>query len=478
MIKRGDADMTEGTIWKQLLQFCVPMAIGLLFQQLYNTVDTIVVGQFVGKEALAAVGSTSSIVNMLVGLCSGLSIGASVVISQSYGAKDYKKLHDAVHTTILVTFIMSVIATAAGIFIVKPMLHMMDTPEDVFPEAQKYLTIYFEGIAALFIYNMGSAILRAVGDSKRPLYFLIFSAIVNVVFDLLFVIVFHLDIAGVAYATILSEALSAILVLYVLTRSDAPYAIHWNKLTVKGPILKQILAIGLPSGVQQALTSFSNVFVQSYINGFGSDCMAGWSSYNKLDIYVLIPVQSIAMASTTFVGQNIGAKKLQRARDGVKQAVMMSTAITATLCVLLIIFRKSMVALFTNDQSVISYGERFIALIAPFYVTVCFNQIFAGALRGIGRAKTPMIVMLVSFVAFRQIYLYVTKLLGGGFISVALAYPMGWVMCSLLMSICYLRSPLVRGMKPAADGGDPTAEAEAEAEAETGADNGAGTGVQ
>lgn len=441
-IKRADSDMTSGSIWRLLITFALPLAAGLLFQQLYNTVDTIVVGKFVGKEALAAVGSTSSIINMLVGLCSGLSMGASVVISQSYGAKDYVRLHDAVHTTILVTIIMSVIATGVGMAIVDPMLTMMSTPDDVFGAAHDYLTIYFAGISGLFIYNMGSAILRAVGDSRRPLYFLIFSAVLNVILDLVFVIVFKMDIAGAAYATIVSQFLSAALVLFVLTRSAGPYAIHWGHLCIKGNILKQVLSIGLPSGVQQGLTSFSNVFVQSYVNAFGSDCMAGWSSYNKLDVYALVPAQSIAMASTTFVGQNYGARKLERARQGVKQALIMSISMTIFLCALLLIFRDQLLTLFTNDSLVIQYGSRFIGMIAPFYFCTCFNQTFAGAMRGIGKAKVPMIVMLSSFVVFRQIFLYVGTKLGGGFVLVSLAYPMGWVVCSIAMYVCYKRSAL------------------------------------
>lgn len=441
-IKRADSDMTQGSIWSLLIRFAIPLAAGLLFQQLYNTVDTIVVGKFVGKEALAAVGSTSSIINMLVGLCSGLSMGASVVISQAYGAKDYEKLHDAVHTTILLTIIMSVAATITGIFIVDPMLRLMATPDDVFASAHNYLTIYFAGISGLFIYNMGSAILRAVGDSKRPLYFLLFSAFLNIALDLLFVIAFKMDIAGAAYATILSQFISAALVLFVLTRSAGPYAIHWGDLCIKSYILKKVLAIGLPSGVQQGLTAFSNVFVQSYVNGFGSDCMAGWSSYNKLDTYVLIPAQSIAMASTTFVGQNYGARQLDRARNGVRCSLIISIVTTVILCIPLLLLRETLLTLFTDDPIVIQYGSRFIGIIAPFYFTVCFNQTFAGAMRGIGKANVPMIVMLSSFVLFRQIYLFAGTRLGGGFVTVALAYPMGWVVCSLLMAICFRRSAL------------------------------------
>ncbi|MEA4912665.1 MAG: MATE family efflux transporter, partial [Oscillospiraceae bacterium] len=298
--------MTEGVVWKQLLEFAIPMAIGLLFQQLYNTVDTIVVGRFVGKEALAAVGSTGNIIFILVGFCAGLATGASVVISQCYGAHDYDNLRDAVSTTMSVCFLMCAIATVLGLFIVTPMLRMMATPEDVLPQAREYLTIYFAGVSGLLIYNMGAGILRAVGDSRRPLYFLIFSAVVNIIFDLLFVIRFNLGIAGVAYATILSQALSAALVLLSLSKTDAPYGLRWSKLRIQKEMLARIMGIGLPSGAQQAITSFSNVFVQSYINAFGSACMAGYSSYNKLDVFIVIPMQSIGLASTTFVGQNFG----------------------------------------------------------------------------------------------------------------------------------------------------------------------------
>lgn len=446
-MRRTDADMTQGTIWKQFIAFSVPMAIGLLFQQLYNTVDTLVVGQFVGKEALAAVGSTGSILNMMVGLCAGLSTGASVVISQSYGAHDYKRLHDAVHTTITVTFLMCLAATVIGLIIIDPMLRMMDTPEDVLPESKLYLTIYFAGVSGLLLYNMGSGILRAVGDSRRPLYFLIFSALLNTAFDLLFVIVFKLGVAGVAAATVLAQVFSAILVLATLTRDDSAYGIRWKDLGIRKAELSQILSIGLPSGVQQAITAFSNVFVQSYINAFGSACMAGYSSYNKLDAFILIPVQAIALASTTFVGQNWGANKPERARQGVRQALTISLIATVSLTAGMVLMSRPLLRLFSPDAEVIDYGVRFINLVTPFYFTICFNQIFGGALRGIGNAKAPMIIMLSSFVVFRQIYLFITKLLGAGFVAVALAYPMGWIVCSSLLTICYLHSDLYRRKK-------------------------------
>lgn len=444
-MRRTDVDMTQGSIWKQLLSFALPMALGMLFQQLYNTVDTLVVGQFVGKEALAAVGSTGSIINMMVGLCAGLSTGASVLISQCYGAHDDKRLQDAVHTTISVSFIMCAIATFVGLCMIDPMLRLMDTPADVWNEAHLYLTVYFAGISGMLLYNLGSGILRAVGDSRRPLYFLIFSAVVNIVLDLLLVIAFNMGVAGVAIATAISQGLSAILILITLSLEKSAYGIRWKKLGIHREALNQIFSIGLPSGIQQAITAFSNVFVQSYINAFGSACMAGYSSYNKLDVFILLPVQSIALASTTFVGQNWGAKKPQRARKGIHQALLMSVTATVSLSVVMLLLARPLLSLFTPDSEVLDYGVRFIRLITPFYFTICFNQIFGGALRGVGNAKTPMFIMLGSFVVFRQIYLYVTKLLNVGFVAVALAYPMGWILCSLLLTIFYRRSVLFRG---------------------------------
>ena len=437
--------MTDGAIWRHLLEFAIPMSLGLLFQQLYNAVDSVVVGQYVGKQALAAVGSTGNIINMLVGLCNGLSVGAGVIISQRFGAKDNEKLHEAVHTTLSVTFLLCMIATTVGMLIVTPMLKMMDTPEDVFDQAKTYLSIYFSGISGLLLYNMGAGILRAVGDSQRPLYFLAFSAGLNIAGDLVFVLVFDMGVAGVALATILSQFCSAILVLVVLTRTDAPYGIRWNCLHIKADMLKSILAVGMPAGIQQAVTSFSNVFVQSYINAFESACMAGWTSYNKLDAFLLIPVQSISMASTTFVGQNYGAKKYSRARDGVKEALKLSAIITTVLAVLVIIGKRPLLRLISPEADVIEFGAYFITVISPFYVMICFNQIYAGALRGVGNAKVPMVIMLFSFVLFRQTYLYLThRFIGQSLLLTALAYPAGWVLCSLLLTICYRRSILFK----------------------------------
>ncbi|MCR5296857.1 MAG: MATE family efflux transporter [Clostridiales bacterium] len=444
---RMDSDMTEGNIWKHMIRFSVPMAIGLLFQQLYNTVDTLVVGQFVGKQAQAAVGSTGPIINTVVGFCAGLATGASVVISQRYGAHDDEGLSKAVHTTVALTFLISLIATGVGLLIIAPMLRFMQTPEDVFGESYSYLTIYFAGISGVLFYNLGSGVLRAVGDSRRPLLFLIISALLNTGLDLLFVLGFGMKVDGVALATVLSQVLSAVFVMTALSREKGNYGIRWRRVRIDRNSLRQMLRIGLPSSIQSAITAFSNVFVQSYINYFGSACMAGYGVYGKIDAFALIPVQSISMSSTTFVGQNWGAGQPGRAREGVRKATVMSIVSTAVLGLLVFVLARPLMNLFSPEEDVIDYGVQFIHIVTPFYLAICFNQIYAGALRGVGDATMPTVIMLISFVAFRQVYLAVTRALDAGFVAVALAYPVGWILCSTLLIIRYSRSVLVRGEK-------------------------------
>lgn len=432
--------MTQGTIWKHLLAFALPLMIGNLFQQLYNTVDSIVVGQFVSKQALAAVGSTTSIINMLVGFFSGVSVGAGVIISQRFGAKDPEGVHKAVHTTISLTLIIGLVGTVVGFVLAPIMLTLMKTPQDVFVEAKTYLQIYFGGISGLMLYNMGSGILRAVGDSRRPLYFLVFSSCVNIVLDLLFVLVFHMGVDGVAYATIIAQFASAALIYITLFRTHDVHRFQPSKLRIYPEMVKSIIRVGLPAGLQQALTSFSNVFVQGYINSFGTNCVAGWSCYHRIDQFILLPMQSISMASTTFVGQNIGHRDLERTEKGIRTAVTLSIIVTGILIGLVVIFCAPLIKIFNDDPGVVEYGVMFIRLISPFYLIICFNQIYAGALRGAGDAKAPMFIMLFSFVLFRQLYLAI----GTQFINtewfVGLGYPAGWAMCSTLQLLYYYKS--------------------------------------
>lgn len=442
-MRQKSLDMTRGQIWKLLLLFVVPLFLGNLFQQLYNTVDSIVVGNFVGKQALAAIGSTTSIVNTFVLFFNGTSVGASVVVSQSFGANDKKRLHDAVQTTITLTLGMCLFLTIAGCLLVMPMLRMMSTPDDVIGQAATYLRIYFAGISGLLLYNMGSGILRAVGDTRRPLLFLVICCVINIVLDLVFVIGFHLGIAGVGYATIFAQMVSAVLVLTVLTRTDEGYKIEWSALGIDRQLLKNILCIGIPTGLQQAITAFSNVFVQSYINSFGSDCMAGWSSYIKVNQFIMLPIQSMGQTVTTFVGQNIGAGCEARAQKGTRTGLGIALAITAASGVLLVGFAPALARLFTQDETVLPYSVLFIRLCSWLTVFCCFTQILAGSLRGRGNARTPMLIMLSSYVLFRQTYLYVmTRYFYDTPAVVGFSYPAGWIVCALATGIyyCYSRS--------------------------------------
>ena len=437
ILKHRDTDMTEGNIARLLINFALPLLIGNIFQQLYNTVDSIVVGNYVSKQALAAVGCTGPIINALIGIFVGLSGGAGVVISQYYGAKDREKLHSAVQTTVALTLIMCAVLTVLGVLFTPYMLLLMDTPADVFAEAAEYLRIYFWGISGLLLYNIGSGILRAVGDSTHPLYFLIFSALTNTVLDVLFVKYFRMGIAGAAVATIVAQGLSALLVLGMLIRSNADYRIDPLHMQLKGCLLKKICAIGIPSAIQMGITAFSNIFVQSYINHFESSCMAGWAAYNKIDAFALLPLMSLSMSITTFMGQNLGAGKLERAKKGPLICLGISFAIVILILLPLMIFAPQLVSLFNREEEVLRFGTLFIRMISPFYLLCTINQVLAGALRGAGDTKSSMFIMLGSFVVFRQIYLFIVYRLGGGIIPIALGYPAGWIMCSTILLLYY-----------------------------------------
>lgn len=423
--------MTEGTIWKQILWFAFPLMVGNVFQQFYNTVDSIVVGNFVGKEALAAVGSVGPIINSLIGFFMGLSTGAGVVISQAYGAKNHERVERAVHTTLVMTFLLCILFTFIGVAMTPAMLRLMSTPKDVMAQAAAYLRIYFAGVSGLMVYNMGSGILRAVGDSTRPLYFLIFSACVNTVLDVVFVAVFGMGIEGAALATVIAQVLSSLLILLVLARSEGPYRVRLSKLHLHLDMLKAIIRVGFPAAIQMMITSISNVFVQSYINAFGSSVMAGWSAYSKIDQFILLPMQSIALSATTFVGQNYGAGQFSRIRKGTGSAMRMAMLTTGILMIPVLCFASMLVQMFNRDPEVVRYGSMLLRMISPFYLLCCINQIYAGSLRGLGNSKAPMVIMLGSFVLFRQIYLFVISRLMDTIRAVAFGYPMGWMVCSL-----------------------------------------------
>ena len=435
---RYDVDMTQGSITKHLINFSLPLLLGNLFQQLYNMVDTWVVGNYVSNEAFSAVGTVGPVINTLIGFFLGLSSGAGVVISQYYGAGREEKVRQAVHTALMLTLVMGVVFTAAGIAMTPLMLQLMKTPTEVAPEQAAYLRIYFAGVMGLLLYNMGSGILRAVGDSRRPFYFLVVSAVLNTVLDLLFVIKFHMGVEGVAYATIIAQAVSALLTLWVLMRAEGGIRLELRALRFTWSVLRQIVAVGIPAALQMAITAFSNVFVQSYINYFGPDCMSGWTAYTKVDQLVILPVQSISMANTTFVGQNLGVGDTPRAKKGVRISLWLSVAVTAVLLIPVLLFAPDLTAFFNSKAEVVSYGALLLRLLSPFYFFFCINQIYAGALRGAGNSQMPMWIMLGSFVVFRQIYLYImSNYISNEIIPIALSYPAGWFVCSVATLLYY-----------------------------------------
>ncbi|MBR0150611.1 MAG: MATE family efflux transporter [Synergistaceae bacterium] len=433
-------DMTEGTIWKHLVNFAFPLLIGNIFQQLYNTVDSIVVGNFVGADALGAVTSTIPIVITLIGLFIGLTMGASVVISQYFGAKDIPNLRKATHTAVVSTIVMALIISAIGYWSTPHLLRMMNTPESVFREAVVYLQIFSLGLGGTMLYNMGSAILRAVGDSKRPLYFLILASILNIILDLLFVIQYGLGVAGVAYATIISQLISGLIIFWILFRSHEVHSLTWHEMGIDMHILRRIIAVGFPAGFQMALTSFSNVFVQAYINSYGAASTAGWGIYARVDAFVILPTQSIAMAVTTFVGQNAGARKPDRIHKGLLQGLFISWGISACIITTLYIFAPYIAAMFNQDKAVLGFAVLFLRLNSIFDPVNATNQIEAGALRGVGDSRTPMMIMLMSFVVFRQVYLFIISRLTESVYFIAIGYPLGWMVCTALMTLHIKRS--------------------------------------
>jgi putative MATE family efflux protein len=433
-------DMTTGSIPRLLLEFALPLMVGNIFQMLYNTVDSIVVGNFVGTEALAAVSATTMVTNMSVFFFNGFSIGATVIIGKYFGARDRKTLHRAVETTMAATFILCLIFTIFFLSANDFMLEFMKTPADVFDEASLYLRIYFAGVTGLLIYNMGSGVLRAVGDTKRPLYFLMLTSVLNIILDLVFVLVFHMGIAGVAYATIIAQFISAAATMAVLIRTNDIYQFRFKDLCLDHFLLKEIFRVGLPTAIQSVITSFSNIFVQSYINFFGATIMAGWGCYNKIDQFVMLPVQSMAMASTTFVAQNVGARQDKRANYGTVSSIVLSLGIVFVVITTLVIFADTALRLFTGDEAVIVAGVDFIHVNLFFMLFNCVNQVLAGALRGRGDSVAPMLIMLFSFVLVRQIYLYVmSNYISNTPLTVGFGYPVGWMTCCVIeVSYFYL----------------------------------------
>ena len=428
--------MTEGVIWKQILAFSLPLLVGNLFQQLYNTVDSIVVGNYVSSQALAAVGTSNSLINLIIGMFLGISVGAGVIISQYYGAKNHRKLSWAVHTCIALSISGGLGMIVLGVWLSPIILVWMNTPADVLADSTTYLRIYFCGSLFNIVYNMGSGILRAVGDSKRPLYYLIASSLTNVVLDLLFVLAFHWDVAGVAIATIISQGVSAVLVMWNLMRTKEPYRVEIKSIRIDKRMMKRVLMVGIPSGIQQSIISLSNVIVQSNINVYGSAAMAGFGSYSKVEGFIMLPLQTTCMSATTFTGQNIGAKKYDRVKKGIIQGMIMSAIYTVAVSLVLYFFGGEVLKIFSSEPDVIRFGQEAIGIIVPFYLTMTVHQIIMGTLRGAGKTFVTMLIGVGNMCILRMIYINCLVPFFPSFHAVVLCYPITWI-TTMLMDVLY-----------------------------------------
>ena len=432
--------ITEGVIWKQLLIFFFPILFGTFFQQLYNTADAMIVGHFVGKQALAAVGGTTgTLINLLIGFFTGLASGATVIIAQFYGAKKADKVHWAVHTSIAFSIAAGIGLMIVGIVFSRPMLQVMQTPADVIDYAVLYIRIFFAGTIANLLYNMGAGILRAIGDSKRPLYYLIICCFANIGLDLLFVAVFHMGVAGAALATILSQLLSAVLVLGALMRTKDMYRLEWKKLRIDGIMLKRIIRIGLPAGMESAMYSISNVIVQAGVNTLGTDSVAAWAAYGKVDGLFWMMVSALGISATTFIGQNYGAKKVERVHQGVRVCMMLAVIMTLIMDGVLLVAGDFLMSMFTSDAAVREIGSQLLHFMVPTFLTYIVIEIFSGALRGVGDAWMPMLIAGVGICSVRILWITFGLPHFPTIIGAAFCYPLSWVLSTIAFIIYYCR---------------------------------------
>ena len=430
--------ITEGSIFGQLLLFFFPILFGTFFQQLYNTADAMVVGRFVGKQALAAVGgSTSTLINLLVGFFVGLSSGATVVISQFYGARKADKVHWAVHTSIAFSVIGGIIFMIVGLVGSPWALEAMKTPEDVMGHAVVYIRIYFLGIIVNLVYNMGAGILRAVGDSRRPLYFLIASCFTNIILDVLLVAVLGMGVAGAALATITSQLLSAVLVVLALMKTDDMYKLEWKKVRIDQRMLQRIVRIGIPAGMQSVMYNISNVIIQAGVNTLGTDNVTAWATYGKVDGLYWMMINALGISVTTFVGQNFGAGRLDRVRKGAGACMVIGVVLTASVGVVLYNGGHLLVELFTTDQQVQAISMDLLHFMVPTFITYIAIEILSGTLRGVGDAWMPLIITGIGVCAVRVLWIMFVLPHYHTIIGAAFCYPLTWSLTTVAFVIYY-----------------------------------------
>ncbi len=429
--------MTEGNIAKQITLFAIPILISNLFQQLYNTVDVAIVGRYVGANALAAVGSCNLIVVFMIYFFIGISNGASVIISQSFGKKDKDKIHKSVHTIIALSLISGFILMVLGLIFGEIFLRWINTPDNVLPFAITYIKIYFISMIPMMIFNMGSGILRAVGDSKTPLYYLAISGITNIILDIVFAVIFKLGVSGVAMATTIAQFVSSILILIKLIKTSEVYKISVNKIKIDFNILKEILLIGVPTGVQSVLICFANIIVQSKINIFGLNAMAGYTIYYKIEGFIYMPISAIALALSNFVGQNVGAGELNRVKLGKKISMIICVSLTIFIGSIILFNANNIIRIFSKDLDVIYEGSKFIYWIVPIYSIYAINEILMGVMRGAGETFTPMIIGTICMCVLRILWLSVMVYHYKNINIIYLSYPITWIVTNIFTIIYY-----------------------------------------
>lgn len=431
--------MTQGPIWKRITYFALPILLGNLFQQMYNTADSLIVGNFLGKNALAAVSSTGSLIFMLIGFLSGIAIGAGVVISRYFGGNKLEEMSQAVHTTVAFGLVAGVVMTAVGVGLSPQILRWMDTPENVMYNSQLYLSIYFMGSLGSVMYNVCVGIMQAVGDSRHPLYYLIVSSVVNVVLDLFFIAVLGMGVDGAAWATIIAQYVSAIMCLWRLLRVKDSYRVELRKIRFHWNMLKRVVRFGLPSGVQNSIIAIANVVVQSNINHFGDAAMAGVGAYSKIEGFGFLPITSFTMAMTTFVGQNLGAGQIERTKRGARFGTITSVILAELIGVAVFIFAPQLIAAFDTSPDVIAYGVDKARTSVLFYCLLAFSHAMASILRGAGKAVVPMFVMMICWCIIRVSFLAIAVPLTGSIQMVYWVYPLTWFLSSVTFLWYYRR---------------------------------------
>lgn len=441
MNQRPDVNgIVEGVIWKQLLLFFFPIVFGMFFQQLYNTADAIIVGKVVGKEALAAVGGTTGmLINLLVGFFVGVSSGASVIIAQYYGARRGEDVSCAVHTTIALSLVGGAALMVVGMLLAEDILRLMGTPEEVLVHALAYIRVYFIGVIPQLIYNIGSGVLRAVGDSRRPMMFLISAALTNIVLDVVFVIGFDMGVRGAAIATVASQCVAALLVMITLCNASGAYRVRMRSIRFHGAMLLRIIHIGLPAGLQSVMYSLSNVIIQASVNGFGTDVMAAWTAYGKIDGLFWMVCSAFGVAITTFAGQNFGAHRYDRMRRSVRVCMGLAAGTTIMMSTGIFLFGRTLLSLFTDDAHVLETGVQIIRQIVPLWITYLSIEILSGAMRGAGDSLVPTLMTLTGVCLMRVFWVSVIVPMHHRMNVLLMSYPITWTMTSVMFITYYLR---------------------------------------